>query len=195
MLVQTRKLLLIERISHILKNLILWILYSLFIYTLNHKKRKKISHNYTLPISINLTKHNHICPIKPKSNNAKRSITHQTKAIKHDNAAWINKNRSNTHIHVALLDIFVGVLVHAVLLAALPVEAEEAAHGHPRLIVLMEEAAGVAFHAQAAQPVPAHRLPEAPPPQPRVAPYSALRCWAGSHRDHVGVGGCSCGGI
>lgn len=109
------------------------------------------------------------------------------KAIKHNNAAWINKKKKKkaTHIHIALLDIFVGVLVHAVLLAALPVEAEEAAHGHPRLVVLMEEAAGVALHAQAAQPVPANRLPEATPPHPRVAPHAALRCWAGSRRGHV----------
>lgn len=107
----------------------------------------------------------------------------------------MDKQNKKQHIHVALLDVFIGVLVHAVLLAALPVEPEEAAHGHPRLVVLMEEAAGVSLHAQAAQPVPAHRLPEAPPPQPRVAPHSALRCCACSRCGHVGVGGCTGGGI
>lgn len=54
------------------------------------------------------------------------------------------------------------MLVDAVLLAALAVEAEETADRHPRLVVLVEEAAGVPLHAEAAQPVPADRLAEAP---------------------------------
>lgn len=66
-------------------------------------------------------------------------------------------------IHVALFDIFVGMLIHAVLLAALSEHAEKPAYGHPRLVILVEEAASVAFHTEAAEPMPAHRLSEAPP--------------------------------
>jgi hypothetical protein len=64
--------------------------------------------------------------------------------------------------HIALLDVVVRVLVGAVRLAALAKVAEEAAHGHPGLVELVEEAARLALHAQAPQLVPAHRLPVAP---------------------------------
>lgn len=67
-------------------------------------------------------------------------------------------------VHIALLDVLVGVLVNTVLLAALSVLPEEAAHRHPVLVVLVEEAASIALHTKATQPVAAHRLPEAPPP-------------------------------
>lgn len=98
------------------------------------------------------------------------------------------------------------MFVNAVLLAALAVEAEEAADGHPRLVVLVEEAAGVAFHTQAPQPVTAHRLPEAPPARPIIArpslPSSSSRYCGVAHGDNVGVvsvvvvvvvGGVDCG--
>lgn len=86
----------------------------------------------------------------------------------HQKLNFSNQQHNHTlnwkgHIHVTLLDIFIGVLVHAILLAALPVEPEEPAHRHPRLVVLVQEPARLALHAQAAEPVPAHRLPEAPP--------------------------------
>lgn len=55
------------------------------------------------------------------------------------------------------------MLVHAVLLTTLSVQSKESANRHARLVVLVEEAAGVAFHTEAAQPVPAHRLPKAAP--------------------------------
>lgn len=84
-------------------------------------------------------------------------------------------------VHVTLLDVFIGVLIHAILFSALPIEPKEPAHRHPRLVVLVQEPARVALHAQAAQPVPAHRLPEAPP---------AGDVGSGG----VGVGGRSCGG-
>lgn len=66
-------------------------------------------------------------------------------------------------VHVTLLDVFIGVFINAILFSALSVESEEAAHGHPSLVILVEEPARVALHAKAAQPVPAHRLPEASP--------------------------------
>lgn len=53
------------------------------------------------------------------------------------------------------------MLVCAVGLAALAEVAEEAAHGHPGLVELVQEPAGLPLHAQAAEPVPAHRLPVA----------------------------------
>ena len=86
------------------------------------------------------------------------------------------------------------MFVNAVLLAALAVEAEEAADGHPRLVVLVEEAAGVAFHTQAPQPMTTHRLPEAPPARPIIARPSLPSSSASSsrycrvaHGDNVGV--------
>lgn len=53
------------------------------------------------------------------------------------------------------------MLVNAILLAALAVQSEEAANRHTGLVILVEEAAGVALHAQAAEPVAADGLPEA----------------------------------
>lgn len=102
------------------------------------------------------------------------------------------------HVHVTLLDIFIGVLVHAVLLAALAVEPEEAADGHPRLVVLVEEAAGVALHAEASEPVSAHRLTEAPPSRAEIAPRGGRVSYEGrspgAHGGHVGVAGRGSGG-
>jgi hypothetical protein len=81
--------------------------------------------------------------------------------------------------HVALLDVIVRVLVGAVRLAALAKVAEEAADGHAGLVKLVEEPARLALHAQAPQPVPAHRLPVAPAaaavPRPVRSPAAAGR--------------------
>jgi len=55
------------------------------------------------------------------------------------------------------------VFIHAILFSTLSIEPEESAHGHPRLVVLVQKPARVALHTQAAQPVPAYRLTEAPP--------------------------------
>ena len=61
-------------------------------------------------------------------------------------------------VHVALFDLLGGVLVGAVgLLAGAELE-QVAAHGHAVGVKLVEEAAGVALHAQPAQPVGAHGL-------------------------------------
>lgn len=95
--------------------------------------------------------------------------------------------------HVTLLDVFISVLVHAVLLAALAVQPEETADGHPRLVVLVKEAAGVALHAKAAEPVPAHRLAEAPPTRRRVGTCSGVGYCCGSrvdvgYRSRSGIG-------
>lgn len=68
------------------------------------------------------------------------------------------------YIHVTLLDIFISVLVHTVLLPALTVHPEESANRHPGLVVLVKEPTGLTLHTQAPKPVPANRLPEAPPP-------------------------------
>lgn len=54
------------------------------------------------------------------------------------------------------------MLIGAVGLAALAKVAEEAADGHAGLVELVQEPARVALHAEAAQPVPAHRLAVAP---------------------------------
>lgn len=69
--------------------------------------------------------------------------------------------RAKPHvIHAALRRQVLGdVLVGAVLLAAVAERAEEVADGHALEVVLVEEVAGVALHAQAPQPVPAHGLP------------------------------------
>lgn len=100
--------------------------------------------------------------------------------------------RAKPHlIHVALLDVLIGVLVDAVLLAALAVEAEEAAHRHARLVVLVQEAARVALHAQPAQPVPAHGLPEA---SAAAAMAMGRRGAAAVRRGSGGVGGRHRGG-
>lgn len=83
------------------------------------------------------------------------------------------------------------MLVDAVLLAALPVEAKEAANRHPRLVVLMQEPAGVALHAQAPQPVPAHRLPEAPPSHGIHSTRGRVGAWSGGRAARATS---SCGG-
>lgn len=72
-------------------------------------------------------------------------------------------NNGNGRIHITLFNVLVGVLVNAILLPALAVHTEEAAHRHARLVVLMEEAASLALHAKAAKPVTAHRLAKALP--------------------------------
>ena len=101
----------------------------------------------------------------------------------------LNKNEHThiyrqIHLHVTLLDVFIGVFIDAILFPAFSVEPEEAAHRHPCLVVLMQEPARVTLHAQAAQPVPAHRLPEAPPPGDVAAAH-------GVHRGRGGSGGAS----
>lgn len=121
---------------------------------------------------------------------------------------------SRHNIHVALFDIFVGMLINAVLLAALSVQAKKPAYGHPRLVILVEEAASVAFHTEAAEPVPAYRLSEAPPTRRVDAggrgiggssrPDSCRVCggsrggWIGLDQRPGGagwVGGCGGGGV
>lgn len=77
-------------------------------------------------------------------------------------------------LHVSFLVILIGVLVDAVLLSALPVHPKESADWHPCLVVLVEEPAGIAFHAQTPQPMPAHRLPEATPLVPSGGARSPL---------------------
>lgn len=67
-------------------------------------------------------------------------------------------------VHVTLLDVFIRVFIHAILFSTLSIEPEESANRHPRLVVLVQKPTRVALHAQAAQPVPAYRLTEAPPP-------------------------------
>ena len=61
-------------------------------------------------------------------------------------------------VHVAVLDVLQGVLEGTVGLPALVILGEESARGHARLVELMQEAAVVALHAQATEPVAAHRL-------------------------------------
>lgn len=68
-------------------------------------------------------------------------------------------------VHVTLLDILIGVLIHTILLAAFPVKPKKPAHWHPGFVVLVEESAGVTLHTQAPEPVPADRLSEATPPR------------------------------
>ena len=63
-------------------------------------------------------------------------------------------------IHVTLLHFLARVLKHALWLAAHAVLGEEAANWHPILVELVEEAALLALHAQAPQPMPAYRLTE-----------------------------------
>lgn len=67
-------------------------------------------------------------------------------------------------VHVALLNVFVSVLVDAILLTALPEHPKEAAHGHSSLVILVEEATGISLHAEATEPVATDSLPEASPP-------------------------------
>ena len=55
------------------------------------------------------------------------------------------------------------MLIDAILLTALAIETEEPANGHPRLIILMKETTSITLHTQATKPMPADRLPEAPP--------------------------------
>lgn len=61
-------------------------------------------------------------------------------------------------VHVALLDFLCAVLVRAVDVFAHAGLQQVAADGHARRIKLVQEAAGLPFHAQSAQPVGAHRL-------------------------------------
>jgi hypothetical protein len=61
-------------------------------------------------------------------------------------------------VHVAVLDVLQRVLERTVGLLALVVLGEEAARRHALLVELVQEPALVALHAQAAQPVAAHRL-------------------------------------
>jgi len=98
------------------------------------------------------------------------------------------------HLHVTLLDVFIRVFIHAILFPTLSVEPEESAHRHPRLVVLVQKAARVALHAQAAQPVPAYRLPEAPPAG--NVDGCGVRCGGSrGRRASVGHGGSGSGGV
>lgn len=111
----------------------------------------------------------------------------------------LNKNEHThiyrqIHLHVTLLDVFIGVFIDAILFPAFSVEPEEAAHRHPCLVVLMQEPARVTLHAQAAQPVPANRLPEAPPPRD-VAAGGVRRGRGGGGVASVGHGGSCRGGV
>lgn len=85
------------------------------------------------------------------------------------------------------------MLVDAVLLAALAVEAEEPADRHPRLVILVKEPARLPLHAKAPQPVPAHRLPEAPTTSGICASAAAarqeVRRRGGVEADEVAGGG------
>lgn len=56
-------------------------------------------------------------------------------------------------VHVAVLDVLVRVLEGAVRLLALAVLGEKAAHRHTAGLELVQEPAGVALHAETAQPV------------------------------------------
>lgn len=68
--------------------------------------------------------------------------------------------RAKPHvIHAALLDVPGVVLEDAILLVAGAAREEEVAHRHAVLVVLLEELAGLALHAQCPEPVPAHGLP------------------------------------
>lgn len=97
-------------------------------------------------------------------------------------------------VHVTLLDVFIRVFINAILFPTLSVEPEESAHRHPRLVVLVQKAARVALHAQAAQPVPAYRLPEAPPAG--NVDGCGVRCGGSrSRRASVGHGGSGSGGV
>lgn len=54
------------------------------------------------------------------------------------------------------------MLIDAILLSALAVNSKKPADRHTSLIVLVEEPAGVAFHTQTSEPVPAYGLTETP---------------------------------
>lgn len=66
------------------------------------------------------------------------------------------------YIHIAFFDIFIGMLIDAILLSTFTVHSEESADRHTSFIVLVEEPAGVAFHTQTSEPVPANGLAETP---------------------------------
>ena len=57
-----------------------------------------------------------------------------------------------------LLDVLAGMLERAIWLVALPRLHKRAAHRHAVLVILVQKAACIAPHAQAPQPVGAHRL-------------------------------------
>ena len=88
-------------------------------------------------------------------------------------------------LHIALLDILIGVLVNAILLPALSIKSKKPTYRHSRLVILVKETAGVAFHAKASKPVPTYSLPEAPSPRMDVR---RTRVAVGG-----GTGGCVCG--
>lgn len=66
------------------------------------------------------------------------------------------------YIHIALFDIFIGMLIDAILLSAFAVNPKKPADRHASFIILMEEPAGVAFHTETSEPVPADGLTETP---------------------------------
>merc|ERR1712078_230141 len=69
-------------------------------------------------------------------------------------------NAETEVVHVALLHFLTRVLEDALRLAANSKLREEAAHGHPVLIKLVEESTLLPFHTKSSQPVPTDRLPE-----------------------------------
>lgn len=70
--------------------------------------------------------------------------------------------------HVALFHTISTVAVRAIFLLTHSMLCKVPAHWHPVWVILMQEGAGVAFHAQVLQPVPAHclQLHWQPPMQP-----------------------------
>jgi hypothetical protein len=94
-------------------------------------------------------------------------------------------NQKEAYSHIALLDIFIGVLVNAILLPALSIKSKKPTYRHSRLVVLVKESAGVAFHTKASKPVPTYSLPEAP--STRLDVRRTRVAVVGS------VGGCVCG--
>lgn len=99
-------------------------------------------------------------------------------------AVWTIRTKPQL-VHIALLDILIGVLVNAILLPALSIKSKKPTYRHSRLVILVKETAGVAFHAKASKPVPTYSLPEAP--SPRLDVRRARVAVVG------GIGGCVCG--
>ena len=91
--------------------------------------------------------------------------------------------------HIALLDIFIGVLVNAILLPALSIKSKKPTYRHSRLVILVKETAGVAFHAKASKPVPTYSLPEAPSPRLHVR-RTRVAAVVGGGVSGAGAGGC-----
>lgn len=86
--------------------------------------------------------------------------------------------------HVTLLDIFIGMLIHTILLSTLTIQSEKPTNWHPRLVILMKKPTRISLHTQTSEPMPANCLPETSP----VSMASHL-----VHRIHGGSGGNSGG--